>query len=169
MQTQAVNDAGNLLFAVFLLATVILTAVLVYRRLRRRPCRNTRSRDRGVPVRLRGYFARGLLQQQDPATRSRNGQVFRRLVRLGHRSAVFAHAQRRCHHEDRRNHATHLQSRPRSRVSPLPAARHSGASFRRLDCSVEFSAARVREANRTSAGLGKAPGGRGQLPNHGGL
>lgn len=40
MRTQAVNDAGNLLFVVFLLATVILTAVLVYRRLRRRPCRN---------------------------------------------------------------------------------------------------------------------------------
>ena len=40
MQTQAVNDAGNLFFAVFLLTAVVLTAVLVYRRLRRRTCRN---------------------------------------------------------------------------------------------------------------------------------
>lgn len=39
MQTQAVNDAGNLLFVLFLLAAVVLTAVLAYRKLRGRPIR----------------------------------------------------------------------------------------------------------------------------------
>lgn len=39
MQIQAVNDLGSLLFFVFLLATVVLTALLAYRKLRRRPVR----------------------------------------------------------------------------------------------------------------------------------
>jgi hypothetical protein len=36
VQVQAVNDVGNLLFFVFLITTVILTAVLAYRKVRRR-------------------------------------------------------------------------------------------------------------------------------------
>jgi hypothetical protein len=39
MQVQAVNDAGNLLFFVCFLTTVILAAILIYRKLRGRPVR----------------------------------------------------------------------------------------------------------------------------------
>lgn len=39
MQVQAVNDLGNLLFFICLLATVILTILLAYRKLRQRPTR----------------------------------------------------------------------------------------------------------------------------------
>jgi hypothetical protein len=38
-QVQAVNDVGSLLFLAFLLATGILTAILAYRKLRKRPTR----------------------------------------------------------------------------------------------------------------------------------
>lgn len=39
MQVQVVDDLGNLLFFIYLLATVILTIFLIYRRLRGRPIR----------------------------------------------------------------------------------------------------------------------------------